>query len=389
MTRLVHLTTTDMSLDWLLGPQLEAFAAAGYEVIGVSAAGPHVGALTARGIRHEALRHATRAMAPTRDVAALAELVALLRRLRPDIVHTHNPKPGLYGRLAARACGVPVVVNTVHGLYATPEDSLEKRAVVYGLERLAASCSQAELLQNPEDLPVLRRLGVPERRLVLLGNGIDLARFDPVRVGPAPRHRVRAELGIAEDEVVVGLVGRLVREKGYAEVFAAAESLRRSGVPVRFVVAGPDDPDKPDALGAAERDVAERAGVQLLGRRDDPEALYAAMDLYVLASWREGFPRSAMEAAAMALPIVATDVRGCRQVVVPGATGLLVRPRRAAGLARAVQELAFDPARRARMGAAARRLAAREFDQQRVIARTLAVYEELGAPPRRRAASDT
>ena len=389
MTRLVHVTTTDMSLDWLLGPQLEAFAAAGYEVIGVSAAGPHVDALAARGIRHEALRHATRAMAPTRDVAALAELVALLRRLRPEIVHTHNPKPGLYGRLAGRACRVPVVVNTVHGLYATPEDSLEKRAVVYGLERLAASCSRAELLQNPEDLPVLRRLGVPDDRLVLLGNGIDLGRFDPVRVGPAPRHRVRAELGIADDEVVVGLVGRLVREKGYAEVFAAAESLREGGVPVRFVVVGPDDPDKPDAIGAAEREAAERAGVQLLGRRDDVDALYAAMDLYVLASWREGFPRSAMEAAAMGLPIVATDVRGCRQVVVPGVTGSLVRPRRAAELARAVEELAVDPARRARMGAAARRLAEREFDQQRVIDRTLAVYERLGAPPGRRAASDT
>src|SRR5262249_5333343 len=136
--RLVHLTTTDMSLDWLLGPQLRAFAAAGYEVIGISAAGPHVAHLEATGIRHVALANATRAMAPSRDVAALAELRRILLRLRPDIVHTHNPKPGVYGRLAARSIGVPVIVNTIHGLYALPEDRLAKRALVYGLERVAA-----------------------------------------------------------------------------------------------------------------------------------------------------------------------------------------------------------------------------------------------------------
>src|SRR5207237_1447796 len=118
--RLVHVTTTDISLALLLGSQLEAFAAAGYEVMGVSAPGPFAPDLEARGIRHIALRHATRAFAPHRDLAALAELRTVLRALRPDILHTHNPKPGIYGRLAARAAGVPVVVNTVHGLYAQP-----------------------------------------------------------------------------------------------------------------------------------------------------------------------------------------------------------------------------------------------------------------------------
>lgn len=382
MTRLVHVTTTDMSLDWLLGPQLEAFAAAGYEVIGMSAPGPHVAALAERGITHVPLAHATRAMAPVEDAAALEELRQRFRELRPDIVHTHNPKPGIYGRLAARLAGVPVVVNTVHGLYATVDDPLRRRAVVYGLERVAAACSGAELLQNPEDLPVLRRLGVPEHRLVLLGNGIDLRRFDRARV----RHRARAEhraaLGIGDDEVLVGLVGRLVREKGYGDVVAAAARLAEREVPVRFVVIGPDDPDKPDALRADDRAAAEALGVTFLGRRDDVEELYAAMDLYALASWREGYPRSAMEAAAMGLPIVATDVRGCRQVVVDGATGLLVAPHRPKALARAIEELAVDPARRARMSGAARRLAEREFDQERVIERTLAAYERLGAPPR-------
>ena len=133
--RVVHVTTTDISLALLLGPQLRAFAKAGMDVIGASAAGPWVDDLNEWGIRHEAVAHATRSVSITDDARALGELVRLFRRLRPDIVHTHNPKPGVYGRLAARLAGVPVVVNTVHGLYASPDDPLVRRFLVYGTER--------------------------------------------------------------------------------------------------------------------------------------------------------------------------------------------------------------------------------------------------------------
>jgi glycosyltransferase involved in cell wall biosynthesis len=375
---LVHVTTTDMSLALLLGPQLEAFRAAGYDVVGVSAPGRYVPELVARGIRHVPLAHSTRAMAPPRDAAAVAELVHVLRTLRPDIVHTHNPKPGVYGRLAARAVGVPVVVNTVHGLYALPGEPLAKRALVYGLERLAAACSRAELVQNPEDLETLRRIGIPDHKLVLLGNGIDLARFDPARVDPARRAALRREIGAGPDDVVVGLVGRLVWEKGYREVFAAAAHLRDRAPHLRFVVVGPLDADKSDTVTQADLDAAAAsAAITFLGLRDDVADLYAAMDLYVLASHREGFPRSAMEAAAMGLPVVVTDIRGGRQVVDDGVTGRLVPVRDPEALARALAGLGSDAGIRAAMGAAARAKARAEFDQQRVIDTTLRVYERL------------
>lgn len=374
--RLIHVTTTDMSLDWLLGPQLEAFAAAGFEVMGASAAGSHVDAIEARGIRHLPLAHATRAMAPGEDVRALRELHDVFRRERPTIVHTHNPKPGLYGRLAARAAGVPVVVNTVHGLYALPQDRLAKRAVVYGLERLAATCSDAELLQNPEDLPVLRRLGVPERKLHLLGNGIDLGRFDPDNVAPDVRAKVRTEIGVGPSDVLVGAVGRLVREKGYLELFEAVRRARIEHPTLRLVVIGPRDPDKADGISVAEIERAERDGVVFLGHRDDVDQLYTAMDLYVLASHREGFPRSAMEAAAMGLPILATDIRGCRQVVDHGVTGLLAPLGDVDRLADGLRVLAGDVARRGAMGRAAIVKAHCEFDQRTQIERTLSVYRE-------------
>jgi glycosyltransferase involved in cell wall biosynthesis len=391
--RLLHITTVDMSLVLLLGPQLRAFADVGMEVIGVSAPGPFVPQLESWGIRHEPLRNATRSVAISHDVMALAELWRLFRRLQPDIVHTHTPKPGLYGRMAARAVGVPGVVNTVHGLYATPEDHLARRAVVYAIERAASSCSGAELVQNPEDFTVLARLGVPKDKLVFLGNGVDLQRFHPVRDGDA-RVRARTLLGIDADAVVVGIVARLVWEKGFRELFAAAEQLRTTHPNVVFAVVGGTEPHKADGVSALELDAARRRGnIIFAGSRDDMEDVYAAFDVFVLPSHREGFPRSAMEAAATGLPVIATDIRGCRQVVSHGDTGLLVPLNDPVRLAEAIEKLAGDADLRRRMGDAGRRKAEAEFDDRMVVSKTLEAYERVLTPAtssrRRRIASRT
>ena len=375
--RLVHVTTVDMSLVLLLGRQLKAFADAGMEVIGVSASGSFVPQLESWGIRHVPLRHATRSAAPGQDVLAFFELRRLLQRLRPDIVHTHNPKPGLYGRLAARTTGVPGVVNTVHGLYASPDDRAIKRWIVYSLERLASRCSGAELVQNAEDYAQLERLGIPKEKLVLLGNGVDLERFRP---GATPEHRrkARADLGIRGNAVVIGTVARLVWQKGFRELFAAAELLRDRCPNVLFVVVGGSDSDKSDAIGPGEREDASRRGrIAFAGSRDKMEDVYQAFDVFVLPSHREGFPRSAMEAAASGLPVIATDIRGCREVVSQGVSGLLVPLRDPPRLAGAIEMLATGPELRLRMGAAGRRKAEAEFDDRAVVAKTLYTYERV------------
>lgn len=371
----MHLTTADISLELLLGPQLSAFRDAGYEVVGVSAPGPFVPQMTDRGVEHVALGNATRAMDLRADVQALRELVQLFCDRRPDIVHTHNPKTGVYGRIAARLAGVPHVVNTVHGLYATPEDSLVRRSAVYTAERVASTCSQAELVQNPEDIDTLRALRVPAGKLRLLGNGVDLGRFHPG--SETDRAKIRAQLDIPQDAVVVGAVGRLVAEKGYPELFEAWRSVRAGRPNALLIVVGPHEPDKADGLGDDVVDAARADGVRFLGMRDDVDRLYRAMDVYVLLSHREGFPRSAMEAAASALPVIATDIRGCRQVVDHGVTGLLVPPSSPRDAASALTELVGDSERRATMGAAALERARAEFDQQRVIDITLATYRRL------------
>ena len=192
------------------------------------------------------------------------------------------------------------------------------------------------------------------------------------------RVELRREMGAGPDDVVCGAVGRLVWEKGYRELFAAAATLRSRRPALKIVVVGETDHGKADAVTEADIESATRdSGVTFLGHRDDVEDLYAAFDFYVLASHREGFPRSAMDAAAMGLPIIATDIRGCRQVVADGDTGMLVARRDGVALTAAIDAMAADPAQRARMGTAAIAKAHAEFDQQRQIDITLAVYREL------------
>ncbi|HEY5651507.1 MAG TPA: glycosyltransferase, partial [Acidimicrobiia bacterium] len=244
--KIAHLTTVDMSLRFLLFPQLTSIVEVGGEAIGISGPGKWVDELEAAGVRHIALDSSTRGVDWAADLRAMRELWRVLRRERPDILHTHNPKPGVYGRILGRLAGVPVVVNTVHGFYATPDDPLPKRLVVYLLEAVASRFSDVELFQNPEDLGLARRVGlVPKSKSFLLGNGVDLRRFDPARFSRSDRERTRPELGLGPDDFVVGIVGRLVAEKGYPELFEAARSWPDG---VRLVVVGPDDPTKEDAL---------------------------------------------------------------------------------------------------------------------------------------------
>ena len=211
---------------------------------------------------------------------------------------------------------------------------------------------------------------------MLLGNGTDVDHFEPAAV---PRERLtllRRELGIDRSDLVVGTIGRLVAEKGYREFFDAARRIRGEDPRVRFLAVGDPDPSKADALRAGE---LRAAGVDVIftGWRDDVRDLLGLMDVFVLASWREGMPRSAIEAAAMGKPLVLTDIRGCREVVRPGVEGLLVPPRSPSALADAITLLLHDPALRQRMGEAARRRAVERFDERRVTADLVDAYRSL------------
>lgn len=371
--KIAHLTTVDMSLRYLVFPQLLAARDYG-ESIGISAPGEFVSELEAAGIRHIPLSSSTRGMSVTSDVRAAFQLWGVLRRERIDVLHTHNPKPGLYGRVVGWLAGVPILVNTVHGLYATEESSWFRRMLVYTAEWVASRFSDIELVQSPEDLELmLRRRLSPRGRTRLLGNGVDLERFDPERLA-THRDEVRAELGVADNQVLVGMVGRLVEEKGVPELIEAAMRLDD-----RFVVAiaGPHDPEKGDAVSEESVRRGMDAGVLFLGMRRDVERLYAAFDVFVLPSHREGFPRAAMEAAASGLPVVASNIRGCRQVVDHGSNGFLFQVGDVDALARAIENVAAQPDEMTRMSEASIAKARAEFDERLVVERVFQAYRDV------------
>lgn len=374
----MHLATVAESLRVMLGNQMEAIQAAGYEVVAVSAPGPDADELRRRGIR---VRHVpfTRRMDPRADLRALALLVGVIRDERPDIVHTHTPKASLLGQWAAMVAAVPVRVHTIHGLYFPATMTTRTRPLFVWLERITMAPAHLSLSQNEEDVKTAadERIAHPAR-VRLLGNGIDLRAFDPALYSPDRRAQIRRSLGLSPEHLVVGMVARLVVEKGYLEMFEAARRIAHVEPRARFLFVGPVQPDKTDGLGPG---ALERAGIahvaQLLGHRDDIPALTSVMDVFALPSHREGVPRAPMEAAAMGVPSVATNIRGCRQVVVDGVTGRLVPVREPVALADAILELLRDAPRRARMGVAAREKAARDFDERRVFERVLRSYDEL------------
>lgn len=377
--KVAHVTTIDMSLRYLLLNQLRSIQDAGYTITGISSPGPDVPAVEAAGIHHIPVDLNRNPFTPLQDLRALWQLYHIFRRERFTIVHTHNPKPGFFGQLAARAAGVPIIVNTLHGFYFHEHTPPLLRRFYVALEKIAARCSDVILSQNSEDVQTAIAEGIctPEK-IKYLGNGIDVQRYDPATLSAAEVASKRTEVGVPNGAPVVGFVGRLVREKGLLELFAAARLVRQQIPDVRFLFIGPVDTHKSDAITP---DTANEYGVgdicHFLGLRHDMPQLYALMDVFVLPSHREGFPRAPMEAGAMGVPAVVTAIRGCRETVEHGRNGLLVPLGDVRALTGAIVELLTDREKAHRMGAAGRRRALHRFDERCVFERVKAEYARL------------
>ncbi|MGH8915719.1 MAG: glycosyltransferase, partial [Acidimicrobiia bacterium] len=214
---------------------------------------------------------------------------------------------------------------------------------------------------------------MPRSKLRLLGNGVDLARFAP---DPEVRRVVRHELGLRDGQIAVGLVARLVEEKGVPELIQSAGQLDD-----RYVVfiVGPKDHEKSDAVSEELLARAEADGVRFLGMRKDVERVYQGLDLFVLPSHREGFPRAAMEAAASGLPVIATDIRGCRQVVEDGVNGVLFPVRDVEALTLAITQIGSDGVLRSQMSSASVERAHAHFDEREIVRRVMGAYAEVAA----------
>ncbi|MGQ4659023.1 glycosyltransferase [Lysobacter sp. F6437] len=364
--------------DWYLYNFRRSLALAlkqqGYEPLLISPPGPYGEKLCALGLRWESVPMDRRSLNPVRETKLLWWLVSLFRKECPALVHGFTIKCAVYGSLAARLAGVPARVNAVAGMgYVFTSNDTKARALrplVRALMRAALGGRNTRLvLQNPDDVALFERAGLVDRDRVRLipGSGVDCSRFD-ARDGQRD----------SSQPLRVLLAARLLWDKGLAEFVEAARRLHGEGRAIEFLLAGDPDPGNPAAVpeGTVQRWVDESL-LQWLGHVDDMPALLATVDVVVLPSYREGLPKGLIEAAAFALPLVTTDVPGCREVVTDGVDGLMVPPRDAAALALAIARLQDDPQLAARLGAAARAKALSRFDERIVVADTIAVYREL------------
>jgi glycosyltransferase involved in cell wall biosynthesis len=218
---------------------------------------------------------------------------------------------------------------------------------------------------NKEDRDTAIRLGYynPER-ITFIGDGIDLAMFDPEKFPSDRREEIRCSLGFSTGNLVVGYIGRLVREKGVMELFEAFRRLHAKYPEARLLMVGPMDPEKRDAVKPeSARVYGISDSVVFTGMRLDIPEMLSVMDVFVLPSYREGFPRSIMEASAMGIPVVTTNIRGCREAVEDGKTGCIVPVRKAESLAEAIGQLLSNKNIRCKMGEAGRQKALTEFDE--------------------------
>jgi glycosyltransferase involved in cell wall biosynthesis len=377
--RVLHLTAADIMLFPILRDQLCYLRGQGYEIHTASIDGP-----LARRLHDEdgfpwTPLPLTREIAPLSDWRAARFIADFCRKERFQIVHTHTPKGNVVGQWAARKAGVPIVLQTLHGFYHHERMSWWKRRLWVSIERFSARQSDHILCQNPEDVETaLREKIARDGQISLLGNGIDLQRFRPGVLKGEARAEYRRTLGIPADALVIGMCGRFVAEKGFPEFLAAGRALLEKHPSLHLLAIG----HRLTSERAGDTWTPERSGLPegrltVLQDRDDLPELYHCMDVNVLPSHREGFPRVLMEGAACGLAQVATSIRGCRQTVEHERTGALVPVRDAEALVRVLDELLADAARRERYGRAAREKAEREFDQRVVFRKVAACYAEL------------
>jgi glycosyltransferase involved in cell wall biosynthesis len=370
--KIAQLTNVDFSLTHFLLPLMRELRARGHEVVGICADGPKLAPAREEGFRIAPIPFA-RSANPAANLPAFLALLRLFRQERFDLLHVHTPLAGLVGRIAGRIAGIPRIAYTAHGFYFHERMRPSAYRAHVLLERFGKRFTDVLMTQSAEDAETARAERIaPGGAVTVIGNGVDPALFRPGTA--AERAASRAAMGVAEADVVAVMIGRMVAEKGYPELFAALSATPGLTLACIGTRLESDHEGAVDAaLAAAQGNPATAARLKLMGYRTDVAALLRGADLFVLPSHREGMPRAIIEAMMTGLPVVATDIRGAREQVIDGETGLLVPVKDEAALAAALGRLVADPALRARMGKASLARARAEYDEAKVIARQIAL----------------
>ena len=378
MVRVLQVCARDVTVQKLLLPLIDRLTQEGFEVVSACTPGRYTPSLMEQGYVMRAVE-IDRRLTPRNNARSVWELYRLLRRERFDVVHVHTPVAAALGRIAARLAGVPVILYTAHGFYHHENMRWRNRQACLWVERLLGKVTHTLMTQSQEDAESAVRDGIrPRDRVVWIGNGVDLRLFQPGPGDPAAKE----SFGIPGPAPVVGFMGPIIAEKGALELVDAFDKTLQA-VPDAYLLLAGDVINGDRDLQTKETIRQKIEGSQLAtriifaGYQEDITSFMRAIDLFTLPSHREGMPRSIIEAMASGKPVVATDIRGCREEVVPGVTGIIVPLRDSDALSHAFVKILSDSALARRMGDQGRRRAEALYDERDVLEREVQVYLRL------------
>lgn len=377
--RILVVTTADSTIAAFLLPLVDALRRHGAVAKSAAACGRTAELLRDRGYPIHPICFSRRLLS-FRHIPAAVQLGRLLRNERYDLVHVHTPVASVIGRVVARLAGVPVVC-TAHGFYFHERMHPLPRGALLLLEKmLGRRCTDFLFTVSPEDYRTALdfKLIAPGKLHCLNSVGVDLDEFDRKAAAAISREALQ----LVPEVPIVGFVGRMVKEKGILDLIRAMRLLKEDGVHAQLLVVGAALPtDRVRGFRRKIRNViaasALEEDVRFVGFRYDVPAILRLVDLLVLPSHREGMPVTILEAMAASKPVVATDIRGCREEVVNGVTGWLVPPADPVALAGAIRKVLDDPEAAAEMGRAGRERVRAVYSEARVLAEQLAVYRKL------------
>lgn len=375
--KICHIATVDIALRFLTFNQLRYFRDQGYDVSAVCSPGQWVKEIEEAGIRVKTIPM-SRSINPFKDIVSFWKLFRYLRKEQFQIVHTYTPKAGLLGSWAAKFAGAPIIIHSNLGLYFHEHSFWFKKMIFIWVERLSVLFSDVILSVDKEDIKIAKEkhIGKPDIWRYL-GGWVDLKRFNPDKFSAVFKQKKKRELGIDENKKVIGIAARLVAEKGYLDLFKAFHTVVKKYPDSLLMVVGPEEQKKDAVNPSIAKEYGIEDNVKFLGVRTDMPELYSVMDIFTLPSHREGIGISILEASAMELPIVSTNVRGCREAVDDGVTGILVPHKNVDMLAEALIWMLEHPKEAELMGKAGKAKIEREFNEKVVFERLNKEYERL------------
>ncbi|WP_208094547.1 glycosyltransferase family 4 protein [Mucilaginibacter agri] len=381
LSKLIRITTVPLSLDKLLTGQLKYMVGKGFDVYMISSMGNNVHFLEERESSTFIAVEMTRFISPIKDLVSLFKLVRVFRKLKPDIVHTHTPKAGLLGMMAARIANVPIRLHTVAGLPLMEATGMKRRLLEY-TEWLTYKCA-IKVYPNSTNLKefILKSKFCSSDKLKVIGNGssngINTNHFkiSPELVSKADS--IKENFGLTESNFTFIFIGRLVKDKGIEELIQAFTSLAERHAQIRLLLVGPFEPELDPLSAECLAMIGNSNAIINVGYQDDVRPYLAISNVLVFPSYREGFPNVPMQAGCFELPAIVTDINGCNEIIANEENGLIIPPKNIDALQNAMSRLLTGEALYGKLQKNSRPMIVDRYEQKHLWSLIYREYESL------------